>query len=206
MSGGIYTTDKSTTLLSLDDVDVNNLADGQALVYDSTSETFTNQTIDNELSGISTIANELIKKDGTNTSFVRAHILSTDSNVGGLTTQKTTFVNSQPPFSLPLSSIESKFDNGFYYMILSPNESEPTQQKLTITESLGSILVGIGVSGRPEERLHVAEGNVRIDNDTTQQLRFYDSQGGQTNESSRIESDKNGGGSDLIFYTRRSGS
>ena len=45
MSGGIYTTNKSKTLASLADVNLENIQNGQAPVYDSTQEVFTNQTV-----------------------------------------------------------------------------------------------------------------------------------------------------------------
>ena len=202
MSGGIYTTNKTKTLLSLQDVDVENLTNGQALIYDATTETFTNQDIDNELSSISTVANELIKKDGTNTNFVRAHILSTDSSVGPLTKQKTTFINSQPPLALQLSSIESIFDNGFYSMILNPHESNIEQKGMTLKAFLNEVLVGINTDA-PAEGLHLL-GNFRIDNNTTQSIRFYNIQG-STKEAGRISVDDNGGGADILFLTRPSG-
>jgi hypothetical protein len=201
MSGGIYTTDKTKTLLNLQDVDVNNLTNGQALIYDSTTETFTNQDINTELSNISTVANELIKKDGTNTNFVRAHIVSTDSSVGPLTTQKTTFVNSQPPVALQLSSIESIFNNGFYSMILNPHESNIEQKGMTLKAFLNEVLVGINTDA-PAEGLHLL-GNFRIDNNTTQQIRFYNIQG-STKEAGTIKVDDNGGGADMLFLTRPS--
>ena len=202
MSGGIYTTNKTKTLLSLQDVDVENLTNGQALIYDATTETFTNQDIDNELSSISTVPNELIKKDGTNTNFVRAHILTTDSSVGPLTTQKTTFINSQPPLAFQLSSIESIFNNGFYSMILNPHEGNIEQKGMTLKAFLNEVLVGINTDA-PAEGLHLL-GNFRIDNNTTQSIRFYNTQG-STKEAGRISVDDNGGGADILFLTRPSG-
>jgi hypothetical protein len=63
--------------------------------------------------------------------------------------------------------------------------------------------VGIGVV-EPNEVLQI-DGTVRIEDNTTQTLTFYDTQGGSTKEHARIEVDDNGGGADMIFYTRPSG-
>ena len=63
--------------------------------------------------------------------------------------------------------------------------------------------VGIGVV-EPNEVLQI-DGTVRIEDNTTQTLTFYDTQGGSTKEHARIEVDENGGGADMIFYTRPSG-
>ena len=202
MSGGIYTTEKSKSLLGLDDVDVNNLANGQALIYDATTETFTNQNIDNELSSISTVANELIKKDETNTNFVRAHILSTASSVGALTKQKTTFVNSQPPLALPLSSIESVFDNGFYSMIINPHEGNPLQKGMTILAINDNIRVGINVAN-PTEDFEI-DGNIQLDSNNQNRIIFYDTQ--DDHEHAEIDAFGEGtNGGQLRFYTKVDG-
>ncbi len=64
MSGGIYTTDKSKTLASLADVDLENIQNGQAPVYDSTQELFTNQTVLTPSSLPSGSSGDVIISDG----------------------------------------------------------------------------------------------------------------------------------------------
>ena len=64
MSGGIYTTNKSKTLASLADVNLENIQNGQAPVYDSTQEVFTNQTVLTPSSLPSGSSGDVIISDG----------------------------------------------------------------------------------------------------------------------------------------------
>jgi hypothetical protein len=63
--------------------------------------------------------------------------------------------------------------------------------------------LGIGVTN-PDEVLQI-DGKLRIEDSITQTLTFYDTHGGQTKEHARIEVDDDGGGADILFYTRPSG-
>ncbi len=63
--------------------------------------------------------------------------------------------------------------------------------------------VGIGVVD-PDEVLQI-DGKLRIEGDNIQTLTFYDTHGGQTKEHARIEVDDDGGGADILFYTRPNG-
>jgi hypothetical protein len=65
MSGGIYTTDKSKTIASLADVDLDNIQNGQAPVYDATQELFTNQTVLTPSSLPSGSSGDVIISDGS---------------------------------------------------------------------------------------------------------------------------------------------
>ena len=56
----------------------------------------------------------------------------------------------------------------------------------------------------PDEELDI-NGTLRIEANGTQTIRFYDTGGGQTKEHARIEATDNGGGADMLFYTRPSG-
>jgi hypothetical protein len=184
----------------LEDVVLTNLAEGQALIYDSTLEAFTNQDV---LTGSSSTAidDEVLKKDSSD-NIVGADIISTASTVGTLTKQKTIFANSTPPFAIPLSSIESINNNGVYSMNLKPDEGNPIQKGMTLKALSNDTLVGINTDA-PVEGLHLL-GNFRIDNNTTQQIRFYNIQG-STKEAGTIKVDDNGGGADMLFLTRPSG-
>ena len=185
----------------LEDVILTNLSNGQALIYDSTTELFTNQDV-LITSTISTVDNEVLKKDTTTDTIVGADIISTASTVGTLTKQKTIFAKSTLPFAVPLSSIESKNDNGVYSMFLNPKEGNTEQKRMTINAFLNDIFVGINTD-TPLEGLHLL-GSFRIDNNTTQQIRFYNIQG-TTKEAATIKVDDNGGGADILFLTRPSG-
>ena len=202
MSGGIYTTDKSKTIISLDDVDINNISNGQALIYDSSSETFSNQSVP-ILSSISTINNELLKKDTSTDTIVGADILSVATSVGPITTQKTTFVNSQPPIALSLSSIESRFDNGFYYMVLNPHEGNSSQKGVTLKAFNDNTRVGINVAN-PTEDLEI-DGNIQLDSNNQSRIIFYDKQDDHEHAEIDAEGSPEGDGGQLIFYTKEDG-
>ena len=196
----------ASALNELNDVNISVPLDTHVLKY--TGSNWVNTSIDvNEINGIDLTLldnNELLKKDGANNSVVGADIITSTTFMDTLIIQKTIFIGNQPLSTEILSSIYSINDNGSYYMTFSPKESEIAQEKLTLIESSQQILVGIGVSGPPLEKLHVAGGNFRIDNNTTQQIRFYNTQGGQTKESGTIKVDDNGGGADILFLTRPS--
>ena len=145
--------------------------------------------------------NELLKKNGANNSVVGADIITSTTFEGTLIRQKTIFIGNQPQSTEILSSIYSINDNGSYYMTFSPKESGMPHEKLTLLESSQHILVGIGVVGPPLEKLHVTGGNFRIDNNTTQQIRFYDLTTPPT-ETGTIKVDYNEGGADMLFLTR----
>lgn len=64
MSGGIYTTDKSKTLVSLADVDMGIILNKQAPVYDSTLDVFTNQNVATSSTPITANLGDVIIGDG----------------------------------------------------------------------------------------------------------------------------------------------
>ena len=195
----------ASVLNDLNDVNTSGIANTHVLKYNNGF--WENKPVYvNEINGIDLnllVNNELLRKDGANNSVVGADIITSTATGGGVTSQKTTFVNSQPPVALQLSSIESVNNNGIYAMYLNPNEGNIEQKRMTINSILNDLLVGINTE-TPNEGLHLV-GSFRIDNNTTQQIRFYDTHGGQTKESGTIKVDDNGGGADILFLTRPSG-
>lgn len=65
MSGGIYTTNLTKTLQSLADVEMDNLQNNQAPVYDSTLEVFTNQNVATSSTPITANLGDVIIGDGS---------------------------------------------------------------------------------------------------------------------------------------------
>ena len=178
----------------------------EVLKYNGTK--WVNQPVNvNEINGIDLtllVNNELLRKDGANNSVVGADIITSTAIGGGVTSQKTRFVNADGVLFAPLSSIESKSDSGTYSMTLNPNDANASQTgKFVLVSNNNNTRVGINVNN-PAEELHLL-GNFRIDNNTTQQIRFYNTQGAQTKEAGTIKVDDNGGGADILFLTRPSG-
>ena len=185
----------------LEDVNLTNLANGQALIYDSTLSLFTNQDVLTPSSLSNANTDEVLKKNSSG-NIEGADILSTASTLGTLTKQKTIFVDSQPPFSIPLSSIESKNDNGVYSMILNPNEGNIEQKGMTLLANNNNTRVGINVAN-PTEDLEI-DGNIQLDSNNQSRIIFYDTQ----NDHEHAEIDATGSGTnggDILFKTKNDG-
>jgi uncharacterized coiled-coil protein SlyX len=210
------------TLDELGDVTLTAVTTGDLLRYNGSVFVNTKIALDNDFTNVNfgTLANgDLIKYDGSNfinfspTYLDGAGIV--DNNlikvVSGATTATSLFETSVLNTStslriyIPLAvlnviggSIETEiFDTTKKRMLLT-TDGIATTNGITITSD-GR--VGIGVI-EPDEVLQI-DGKLRIENDTTQTLTFYDT-AGSTKEHARIEVNDNVGGADIIFYTRPS--
>ena len=125
MTGGVYTTDKSKTLQSLADVDMDNLQNNQAPVYDATLEIFTNQHVATSTSPITANLGDVIIGDGASgiTSTNKLFVDTLNSRVGiGTTTpavkldvRDTMRVSGDINFGSPLNDVTLSsiaYDNG----------------------------------------------------------------------------------------------
>ena len=125
MTGGVYTTDKSKTLQSLADVDMDNLQNNQAPVYDATLEIFTNQHVATSTSPITANLGDVIIGDGASgiTSTNKLFVDTVNSRVGiGTTTptskldvRDTMRVSGDINFGSPLNDVTLSsiaYDNG----------------------------------------------------------------------------------------------
>jgi hypothetical protein len=158
----------------------------------------------NEINGIDLtllVNNELLRKDGANNSVVGADIITSTTTGGGVTTQKTLFVETGV-LTLPLSSIESKVDNGVYSMTLNPFDINANQKGVTLLANNNNTRVGINVAN-PSEDLEI-DGNIQLDSNNQSRIIFYDTQ----NDHEHAEIDALGSGTNggqLIFNTKNDG-
>ena len=183
------------TLNDLTDVTITNVGNGQILIYNDTNEAWENNT-PTYLDGANLPDNFLIKS--VNNQADSSYLYSTATT----TTNQLEFNIPTDPIFNVLSGVIQTTTNALgttRRMNLATSNIENTRG-ITITET-GR--VGIGILN-PEEDLQI-EGKLRIDDANTQTITFYDTQGGQTSEHGRIELTDNGGGADLLFYTRPSG-
>jgi hypothetical protein len=119
----------------------------------------------NEINGIDLtllVNNELLRKDGANNSVVGADIITSTTVGGGVTTQKTLFVEAGAVLTLPLSSIVSKVDSGVYSMTLNPFDINASQKGVTLLANSNNTRVGINVAN-PTQHLDV-DGNMKVNN------------------------------------------
>ena len=184
-----------TSLPQLTDVTITNVANEQILIYNDSNETWENTT-PTYLDGANLPDNFLIKS--VNNQSVTSQLYSTTTTT---TNQLEFLVPTDPIFSV-VSGVIQNTTNALgtsKRMNLATGYIANTRG-LTITES-GR--VGIGILN-PEEDLQI-DGKLRIDDANTQTLTFHNTQGGQIKEHGRIELTDNGGGADLLFYTRPSG-
>ena len=157
----------------------------------------------NEINGIDLtqlVNNELLRKDGANNSIVGADIVTSTATGGGVTRQKTKFVDAGGVLVLPLSSIESKVDTGVYSMTLNPYENNANQKGLTLLANNNNTRVGINVDN-PTEDLEI-NGNIKLHSNN--RILFYDN----INNHEHAEIDTLGKGTDggqLLFYTKADG-
>lgn len=137
--------------------------------------------------------NEMFKKvDATNvggTNLISTE--TTDSNILSMNIDSATFKGLA-------GRIEAQIVGTIKKLYL--NSSGDKADGITVTSDRK---VGINVV-EPNEQLQI-EGTIRIDDDTTQTLTFYDIHGGSIKEHGRIELTSNGGGADMLIYTRPSG-
>jgi hypothetical protein len=137
--------------------------------------------------------NEMFKKvDATNVGGTNLISLETaDSNILNMNIDNATFKGLA-------GRIEAQIVGTIKKLYL--NSSGDKADGITVTSDRK---VGINVV-EPNEELQI-EGTLRIDDDTTQTLTFYDIHGGSIKEHGRIELTDNGGGADMLIYTRPSG-
>jgi hypothetical protein len=188
-------TDSRTLLSELTDVALTNIANGQILIYNDTNEVWENNT-PTYLDGTNLPDDFLIKS--VNNQAVTSYLYSTAST----TSNQLEFNTPVDPLFSVVSGVIQTTTNalGTTRRMNLATGSIGNTRGITITES-GR--VGIGILD-PEEDLQI-DGKLRIDDANTQTLTFHDTQGGQTREHGRIELTDNGGGADLLFYTRPSG-
>jgi len=180
------------TLDDLGDVTLTAVTTGDLLKYNGTN--FINFA-PTYLDGAGISDNYLIKVVGgatTQTSFIETSVANTSTSLK-------TYIPGTP-LSVLAGSIETEFFNTTKRRMHLTTSGIETANGITITSD-GK--VGIGVV-EPDEILQI-DGKLRIEDDTTQTLTFYDTYGGSTKEHARIEVDDDGGGADILFYTRPSG-
>ena len=222
-SGNWENSNRIDTLDELGDVTLTSVTTGDLLRYNGTNFVNTKIALDNDFTNVnftSLTNGDLIKYDGSNfINFAPTYLdgagIGEDNFikvVAGVTTgtslYETSVLNTSTSlriyipadiFSVLSGVIETEiFDTTKTRMHLTTS-GIATQLGITITSD-GR--VGIKVV-EPDEVLQI-DGKLRIDDDTTQTLTFYDTHGGSTKEHARIEVNDNGGGADIIFYTRPS--
>ena len=194
-------------LNELQDVDTSGVTNTNVLKYDSTSGHFVTDTVLlNEIDGINLtffVNNELIRKDGASNSFVGADIITSTTETGGNTSQKTKFVSATPPLYAQLSSIESRRDGSVYSMIFNPYDGNAAQNgKFVLLSHNNNTRVGINVA-IPTEAFDI-DGNIKLASNNQSRIIFYDTQ----NDHEHAEIDalgKGTNGGQLIFSTKTDG-
>jgi hypothetical protein len=172
----------AANLTHLNDVNVTGVTTGDILIYDGTN--FINFA-PTYLDGAGISDHYLIKV------------------VGGATTQTSiteTNTTNSTNITFNNGSIETEIFNTTKKRMHLTTDGIASTNGITITSD-GR--VGIGVV-EPDEVLQI-DGTLRIEDDRIQTLTFYDTHGGSTKEHARIEVDDDGGGADILFYTRPSG-
>ena len=213
--------------------DINNVeittpvSNGSYLVYNTTTSKWENTKIalDNNFTNVnftSLTNGDLIKYDGSN--FINFSPTYLDGAgisdnflikvVGGATTQ-TTFIETS--VASTSTSLQTFIPSGILSVLAGSIETEifdSTKTRIHLTSTGISVANGITVTSDgkvgigktdPDEELDI-NGTVRIEADTTQTIRFYDTQGGGTpDENGRIEVAQDGGGGEMKFYTLQTG-
>jgi len=186
----------ATNIQELTDVELTNLANGEVLKYNLTSDKWENFA-PTYLDGTGISDNFLIKivsGAATQTSFIETSVLNTSTSLK-------TYIPLTPPLSLLAGSIETElFDSTKKRMHLTTS-GIATSNGITITSD-GR--VGIGVVN-PEEDFEI-DGNIQLDTGGAQRGRviFYDKQ----NDHEHAEVDGLGEGTNggaLVFYTKVDG-
>ena len=180
------------------------------------------KVIDNRCAGPSTDTNSLTYKapgllryetdndewkyyDGTNfVDLISAGVTYTggtgvliDTNTNVISIGQDVETTSDVTFNSVTTNLIKTQENGNLEIATNTGGTETVRMTITNDGNLG-----LGTS--PTEKLHIL-GDFRIDNPTTQTITFHDTHGGQIKEHGKIELTDNGGGADILFYTRPSG-
>jgi len=186
----------ATNIQELTDVELTNLANGEVLKYNLTSDKWENFA-PTYLDGTGISDNFLIKivsGTTTQTSFIETSVLNTSTSLQ-------TYIPSSSPLSVMGGSIETEFFDSTKRRMHLTTGGIATTNGITITSD-GR--VGIGVVN-PEEDFEI-DGNIQLDTGGVQRGRviFYDKQ----NDHEHAEVDGLGEGTNggaLVFYTKVDG-